>query len=734
MKFLLICSIILFQTLYADTSAMVAATLKINQVAEQLSLQQRKVRTCSTRLDELKGKVEKKDAELAELKAQVKDTRAGITEQNGLLGVCDQKLGIAKKIEEQSQEVSFDLAHKNKDNEKILQKKIAELTQTIEELNAEFQNLKLEIGEDKKSRDMENEKGEQLDARVSALNIKMEAVLKALKQAQSDAEAEQLKRIEISAKRLATHIKQWDAEEAKALKLEQELEKLEKVYTRLRSVQVILNTEYHDTKIILNNIGDQIATLDTDISTLFVDTKGEDDEGEPRRQLKGTKKGMKKVDKKEETPAAVEDKPATAVEGDLLPVNDEEPASLLDVAESDDDLIINLLKQEDLEKDSEEEEPQTEEEKESPSHKVITLKSVGEGGIMLSKDDNDNYIFIDVDRDPLNMKNDQYKFVSLNTNPLQKISDKVHFYKQEIGKAVRSLSTCRADVVTENSVLQKLESNIETETKEVTCARDEITEVYKRLEICEIQLQEVQEQILLIDENNKALAAENDAGNGRVESLFASVQDQRETVHKLQIQISMQHNEIQSLNKEIENEKEHEAVVVKMIANIESTISHISAKTAELQGKADCPTLAEQENEQKLVLVKGAFNEANTRVIHAENNILKLNGDIETIEGILTLLWSKINAMRLEINQLNSEQFFQNKPDPKTSDFVNKHLVEEAGVGSEAAPFYKSTWTWLLVLLSFAGGYIAFGYMNKKSADRYQQILANPSEIALSKI
>jgi len=352
---------------------------------------------------------------------------------------------------------------------------------------------------------------------------------------------------------------------------------------------------------------------------------------------------------------------------------------------------------------------------------------------MLSKDDKNNFISIDINRDPLNMANNQYKFVSLNTNPLQKISDKVHFYKQEIGKAVRSLSTCRADVVTENSVLQKLESNIESETKEVNCARDEITEVYKRLEVCEISLQEVQEQILLIDENNKQLAAENDAGNRRVESLFGSVQDQRETVHKLQLQISMQHNEIQSLQKEIENEKEHEAVVVKMIANIESTINHISAKTAELQGKADCPTLAEQENEQKLVLVKGAYNEAETRVIHAEKNILKLKADIETIEGILTLLWSKINAMRLEINQLNSEQFFQNKPDPKTSSFVAKHLVDEETVGTGATPFYKNTWTWLLVILSFAGGYIAFGYTNKKS-DRYQQILAKPSEIALSKI
>jgi len=352
---------------------------------------------------------------------------------------------------------------------------------------------------------------------------------------------------------------------------------------------------------------------------------------------------------------------------------------------------------------------------------------------MLSKDDKNNFISIDINRDPLNMANNQYKFVSLNTNPLQKISDKVHFYKQEIGKAVRSLSTCRADVVTENSVLQKLDSNIESEIKEVNCARDEITEVYERLEKCEISLQEVQEQILLIDENNKALAAENDAGNGRVKSLFGSVQDQRETVHKLQLQISMQNNEVQSLQKEIENEKEHEAVVVKMIANIESTISHISAKTADLQGKADCPTLAEQENEQKLVLVKGAFNEANTRVIHAEKNILKMKADIETIEGILTLLWSKINAMRLEINQLNSEQFFQNKPDPKTSSFVTKHLVDEAAIGTGATPFYKNTWTWLLVILSFAGGYIAFGYTNKKS-DRYQQILAAPSEIALSKI
>lgn len=709
---------------------MVAATLKINQVAEQLSLQQRKVRTCSTRLDELKAKVEKKESDFTELKVQVKDTRAGITEQNALLGVCEQKLGIADKIEEQSQEVSFDLAHKNKDNEIMLQKKIGELTATIEELTAEFQSLKIEIGNSRGDRDKENEKGEQLDARVSALNIKMEAVLKALKQAQSDAEAEQLKRIEISAKRLATHIRKWDAEEAHALDLEQELEKLEKVYTRLRSVQVILNTEYHDTKIILNNIGDQIATLDTDFTTLFAETEGEtegDVEGQPRRQL-------------------AEITPVTEGGADLLTVtmdesdesddvSDEDDASVLKVDESDEDLVINLLKPESVDENAEE----GTDEEEGSSHKVITLKSVGEGGIMLSKDANDKFIVIDVEKEPLQLAKNQYKFVSLNTNPLQKISDKVHFYKQEIGKAVRSLSTCRADVVTENSVLQKLESNIESETKEVTCARDEITEVYKRLEVCEISLQEVEEQILLIDENNKALAAENDAGNGRVESLFGSVQEQRETVHKLQLQISMQHNEITSLSKEIDNEKEHESVVVKMIANIESTISHISSKTAELQGKADCPTLAEQENEQKLVLVKGAFNEANTRVIHAEKNILKLKADIDTIEGILTLLWSKINAMRLEINQLNSEQFFQNKPDPKRSEFVTKHLVEEdgvapeSGVASAATPFYKSTWTWLLVLLSFAGGYVAFGYTNKKS-DRYQQILANPSEIALSKI
>lgn len=710
MKFLLIC--LLFQTLYAQNSATVTAKIKINQLSDELSLQQRKVTTCTKHLHELSVSVSKQETFYASLSSEVKDIRATVTEENGMLQIDEQKLAIAQKLIEQNQEVSFDLAHKNKDNEKILQKKIAELTQSIEELTMEFQGLSVGLTKTRNARDKENEKGEELDARVSALNIKMEAVLKALKQAQSDAEDEQLRRIESSAKRLATYIRKWDSEEAKAGKLEGELEKLEKLYARLSSVELTLTKEFHDTKVVYQNTADEIIGIDYNAE-------------EERRLLGG------------------DPEPKSTVDDVLLKLDD-----LDDIEQS----VLNLVNPGAAKTPAKKTKPMKKKKVGKAAKQVgkkMSNKVEKTAQVYFSKDKDGKFIAIDVNKNSLLLGDEEFKYVALNAmNPLEKISVKVRWFKEEIGKAVRSLSTCRDDVVSQNSILQKLQAKIASEQKEMTCAQKEIKEVYALKEEVEIKLQEAQAEILLIDENNKALAAENDAGDGRIQSYLASLKEYREQVHAIQLKISNQHADMSSLKIEIENEREHEGVVVKMVANIESTIKHISAKTAELQGKADCPTLQEQENDQKLVLVKGAYNEANTRVVSADKTILRKKTDIEAIEAKIKLLYTKINSLRFNINKISETSFLGELPEPHQTVEVIKDWAEhhdEAhykdisdiyAVGSgvqEIVPFYKNQWTWLLMILSFAGGYFGSGFLNKKSSDHYQQILV-PSEIALQKI
>lgn len=672
MKVILVCALLLCKTILASTSGVTAATLKFNQLSETLESEKHKRDACVKDLGVLKLDVAKKQSRTDELASQIKDIKAEISEEDHLLGVCQAKLGITQKMLEQNKEIAFELSHKNKDNEKVLQAKLAEVSQTIDELTAESQGLSAALTKAKDDRDKENEKGEELDAKVAALNIKMESVLKMLKQMQADAESEQRKRLEISAKQLAAMISKWDAQEAHALELEQELEKLDHLEDNLEGVLKELRKEFQDTKVVKDNIVDQITTL------------------EIRRRLADD---------------AGDESSLTTMD---LPLEDGEP-------------IVNLV--------NPDAKPKKHKKPKKPKKDDVKVVPTVEktDHVYFTKDKDGNVIAIDVKKEALQVDENSYSYVELVSDPLENIRTKVSYFKEETGLAVQALKKCRTETVNENAMKEKLESTVASQVEELKCAQDEIVKVYNRKEKCDIELNELKNSNKLVDQNNKALAAENGAGAAKIQELVAALKESRESVHILQIKLTNQHHKMTGLNKEIESEREHEEVVSKMIVNIEATIASVQKKMQELETKVDCPTLKEEENEQKLVLVEGAYNEATERVVYAEKAIIKKKQTIEAQKSNARMLHNKIDNQRAEINRVSNADF----------QGLSESTPEESKVGSAAdiVPFYKNQFVWLLMLFSFAAGYFGYNHIHRDSIAKrqYKQILV-PTEIALEKI